>query len=164
MPTDLHPLDVKTVLGTMEETEARKILISCIGPGGRCACGEPAVIRYVGSWSPQSNDRTLNGSTSTYTNNQPWNFCWPRCAFCPGTVQHGYPGRRAPIRAMPMEDHHRNLLKLLGDEDAFVAAVRLGYRPPVYGSDHSTVAPGLGVDINLSLWETVPYASKTDPA
>jgi hypothetical protein len=119
---------------SVDMTEDREHLLKCIAPGGRCSCGEPAVVRYVGG--------------GTAVNGQRSQFCWVRCGSCPGT--------RRPqglyVEALPMEPHHRSLLKLLGDEEAFLAAARLGYRPEAYGSDGTTIEGH--VDIELWRWET----------
>lgn len=115
-------------------SDDRELLMKLILPGGRCKCGEPAVVRYIGG---KAADR-LNAS---------WSFDWPRCAFCPG-VRHT---QGQLVEARPMEPHHRDLLSMMGDEEAFMAAVRLGYRPPCYDSRGEEIDGE--VQIDLYYWE-----------
>jgi len=103
----------------VEMTEDREHLLKCIAPGGKCKCGEPAVVRY-------------------FVADQHALFDWPRCGNCPGI--RVAQGRR--VRPRVMEAHHRALLNLLGDEDAFVAALRLGYRPESYDDNGATRIDG----------------------
>jgi len=110
---------------------SREDLLACVAPGGSCSCGRPAVILYTGR-----------------------NFTWPRCGFCPGTTSNF----GVVITAKPMERHHRALLRLLGDEQAFISAVRLGYRPAAENFERNgkRVDQLLGVPIEIELWEVAP--------
>lgn len=110
------PSDVRIEL---DLTEDRPFLIKMIAPGGRCDCGEPAVVRYYGKGDG-------------------WKFDWSRCGTCPG-VRVAQGCRVVPT---PMEEHHRSVLDLLGDEAAFVAALRLGYRPESYDDEGATRIDG----------------------
>lgn len=104
----------KWVTGSV--TLTRDELLALISPGGRCACGAPAVVRYMGGLGT-------------------WSFCWPRCMTCPGAARHN----GQVLHAFFMEAHHRRLLKLLGDEAAFLAAIRLGWRPQVLTETNDAV-------------------------
>ncbi len=105
-----------------------------------CACGEPAVVLY------QADIRFEDGSPRYY-------FRWARCGFCPGVRE----AQGLPVEARPL-DCGRDVLKLLGDEDAFLAAVRLGYRPPSYNTGGVDV-DGEVLAINTYLWDLVDAQS-----
>jgi hypothetical protein len=121
---------------TRVTSDDRAHLLKCLAPGGRCSCGEPAVVCYVA----RGYDRRGQG----------FSFSWPRCGFCPGTVRT----QGVDVRAIPVEAHHRALLVLLGDEAAFLAACRLGYRPDSYDEDGLTISGK--VDLDLDRWDETP--------
>lgn len=123
MPTEM-------VVGITEGD--RPLLLPLIKPGGRCKCGAPAVVRYWAEGGARTDKGVLTADTRPYRK-----FDWPRCGSCPGVRMT----QGVWVSAIPMEPHHRSLLKLLGDEDAFVAALRLGWRPDCYGDDGQTLYP-----------------------
>lgn len=102
----------------------RAQLVTLLSPGGLCSCGSPAVVRYQGSWTDGA-------------------YWWPRCGTCPGASATS-DGHR--LVARPMERYYRRVLALLGDEEVFLAAVRLGHRPTC----HLT---GVACEVDASRWD-----------
>lgn len=99
-------------------------------PGGNCACGKRAVVRYVGA--------NIKGA-----------FDWPRCGTCPGARTNW----GMALRAIPMERHHRELLAYTQDEAIFLERARNGIVPPALGDQGCA---DLGFDghvvIEVYLW------------
>lgn len=119
---------------TRVSSDDRPHLLRMLPKVAFCDCGEPAVVKYFALV-------LYDDGTNRYR------FEWNRCGWCPGTRKT----QNVAVRAMPMEDRYRTVLQLLGDEQAFVSACRLGYRPPCY-DEAGLVIDGL-VDIHVEDWD-----------
>ncbi len=99
--------------------------------GGHCNCGKRAVVRYVGK-----------------------GFCWPRCGTCPGAMINW----GVELRALPMEEHHRKLLKYVPDERIFLERAAAGITPPAIGNNGREDNIVGNVKVDVTLW-AAPLAS-----
>lgn len=134
MPTDPVGTYMRVITRVGINDEDRALLLTLLKASGKCDCGEPAVVRYWGEGHATTVDANTGMQTDTRSE---WKFRWVRCGSCPGVRKT----QNVWVAAVPMEEEHRGVLKLLGDEAAFVSALRLGYRPDCLDDQGKGVVP-----------------------